>query len=459
MSAMNRCLILVAVIAAIAAAGVVAVAQTEYTVIVLASPPAGGTVDGSGTYPAGADVSLTAHPNLGYRFVGWMEGGVQVSTAPQLKFTANRDRRLTAKFAPIPVKTEIGGRWDLELQFLPNIAFQTSRLEFDFTQTNDALTAELRLVSTFTSGGWTGFTAWANAQLGSVQASANLTFNPVTATYLSSAGSVNFNLFGIYWSLRVNHSAVGGGTFGPYILYSLFAWGDGVSVTVRADQTDCCLAFHDALINMSSCGLSLCDGIPVQGSLSFTRDEGFSYLQLSAQNIAKIWDGISIDARLKLTPTSKAVTVTPHWTNLGNTNFTFYGNADWHDGTLAGITLYGLKIRCCFDCGSCPGAQISAPYVEFLTGFDPTRVPGGFQGDEFEYWKAGFCGPASCCTNGFYTVEATAYFSHSSAGLFALSRVKLDLTYPLFPGFTFDINLEMDIVGGHNLVLGWHWMF
>ena len=458
MNTLNRGIILAVVIAAVLAVSVTVIAKVEYTIITIPTPSAGGTVDGCGTYSAGAIVSLIAHPHLGYRFVEWMEGGVRVSTDPQLKFTVDRDRRLVAEFAPTPVQTNIGGRWDLELQILPDIAFHTSRIEVDFTQTNDAFADNLQLVSTFTSGGWTGFTAWTSARLGGIQASANLAFNPVTAMYLSSALSVNFDLSGIYWSLRVNHSS-GGGTSGPYILYSLFAQTEGMSLTVRADQTACCLSFHDVLINLNSCELSLCEGIPIQGSLSFTRDEGFSYLQLSARDIVKIWDGVSIDAQLKLTPTSKEVSVTPRWSGLGSSDVTLYGNVDWHEGTLDGFALYGFKIRCCFECGSCPGAQIAAPYVEFLTGFDPTRVPGGFQGDEFEYWKAGFCGPASCCANGFYTVETTAYFSRSSTSLFDLSRIKLDLTYPLFTGFTFNIDLELSVFTDPTLKVEWHWTF
>jgi len=95
--------------------------------------------------------------------------------------------------------------------------------------------------------------------------------------------------------------------------------------------------------------------------------------------------------------------------------------------------------------------------MEFLTGFDPAHVPGGFQGDEFEYWKAGFCTPA-CCGD-YYTVEMTAYFSHSSVSLFDLSRLKLGLSYPLFSGFTVDVDLELAVIGDPTLNVGWQWEF
>ena len=41
---------------------------------------------------------LTATPNSGYRFVGWVEGGTTVSTNTNYIFVANSNRSLTAQF-------------------------------------------------------------------------------------------------------------------------------------------------------------------------------------------------------------------------------------------------------------------------------------------------------------------------------------------------------------------------
>ena len=439
---------------------ILGVAQVNYVIITLPDPGVGGALDGGGTYPAGASVSLIAHPSLGYRFVGWSENGESLSTDPTLEFTADHDRELVARFDPIPLETGISGRWDVALHILPNIALQSSRLEFNYSQANAVFSGDLRLTATFASTGWTGFDARTNIKLGGWQASAGLTFNPTSASYKSSYFSTNWKLFDIYWSLRVNHQAIGGGTSGPYMLYALSARTDNLVITARAEQTDCCLSFRDVLVNMSSCNFSFCDEIPLSASLSLTKDDGFSYLQLSARNVVELCCGISFDARLKFTSTAKELSITPHWAGWGDTSFKLYGNTIWDDSAFAlgGLDLYGFKIRCCLECGSCPGSRVSAPYVEFLTGFDLARVPGGFRGDEFEYWKAGFCGPACC--GGYYTVETTAYFSHSIVSLFSLSRLKIYYTLPLFEGFMSNLSLEMDIASGApTLDLGWKWAF
>ncbi len=52
-----------------------------FTVSVSASPVAGGTVTGSGTYAEGSNVTLTATPNAGYNVKRWMEGNNQVAGA------------------------------------------------------------------------------------------------------------------------------------------------------------------------------------------------------------------------------------------------------------------------------------------------------------------------------------------------------------------------------------------
>ena len=38
-------------------------------------------VSGGGTFAAGSTPTVTATPNIGYRFVNWTEGGTQVSTS------------------------------------------------------------------------------------------------------------------------------------------------------------------------------------------------------------------------------------------------------------------------------------------------------------------------------------------------------------------------------------------
>lgn len=67
-------------------------------VTVAASPTAGGSVSGGGTFHKNASVTVTAAPNSGYRFVRWEENGAEVSTSAEYSFTVTADCALTAVF-------------------------------------------------------------------------------------------------------------------------------------------------------------------------------------------------------------------------------------------------------------------------------------------------------------------------------------------------------------------------
>ena len=70
----------------------------NHTVTVSASPTAGGTVSGGGTYTHGSTCTLTATPNTGYNFVRWMKNGSQVSTSASYSFTVTEDASYVAVF-------------------------------------------------------------------------------------------------------------------------------------------------------------------------------------------------------------------------------------------------------------------------------------------------------------------------------------------------------------------------
>lgn len=83
---------------------------SAYTINVHASPAAGGTVSGGGTYQSGKAVTLTAAANTGYRFVEWQSGGTRVSTSARYTFSASANQTYTAIFeeqseTPRPVYT------------------------------------------------------------------------------------------------------------------------------------------------------------------------------------------------------------------------------------------------------------------------------------------------------------------------------------------------------------------
>lgn len=78
-----------------------------YTVATSASPSAGGTTSGGGTFKSGASITVLALANAGYSFVNWTEGGVEVSASASYSFTASADRTLVANFAPVSTTTRI----------------------------------------------------------------------------------------------------------------------------------------------------------------------------------------------------------------------------------------------------------------------------------------------------------------------------------------------------------------
>jgi len=73
----------------------------NYTITLNASPTAGGSISGDGTYPSGSVVTVSAHANSGYRFNGWVENGEVVSMGTSYMFSATADRNLTATFVSI----------------------------------------------------------------------------------------------------------------------------------------------------------------------------------------------------------------------------------------------------------------------------------------------------------------------------------------------------------------------
>ena len=70
-----------------------------YDIATSASPLAGGTTSGDGTYPAGVGVNVKATATLGNVFVNWTEAGVSVSTWADYHFTVHTNRTLVANFA------------------------------------------------------------------------------------------------------------------------------------------------------------------------------------------------------------------------------------------------------------------------------------------------------------------------------------------------------------------------
>lgn len=74
----------------------------------------GGTVDGSGSYKDGDNVTITATPDDGYEFDGWYSNGTKISSTMRYSFTAAEDVSISAVFAPVstteaPIEEMDGG--------------------------------------------------------------------------------------------------------------------------------------------------------------------------------------------------------------------------------------------------------------------------------------------------------------------------------------------------------------
>jgi uncharacterized repeat protein (TIGR02543 family) len=76
-------------------------AALTYTLTTSASPAAGGTVSGAGTYNSGSTATVTATPAAGYSFSGW--SGDASGTSATVNVTMNANKNVVANFTAIPV--------------------------------------------------------------------------------------------------------------------------------------------------------------------------------------------------------------------------------------------------------------------------------------------------------------------------------------------------------------------
>ena len=72
--------------------------RDNYTIAVDVNNTKAGTVSGSGTYPFGKQVTLTATTNAGYTFLGWYDGETFINDSTTLIFTAENNVAYTTKW-------------------------------------------------------------------------------------------------------------------------------------------------------------------------------------------------------------------------------------------------------------------------------------------------------------------------------------------------------------------------
>lgn len=86
----------------------------QYTATVTASPAAGGTVTGGGTYNTGTTVTLNASANSGYAFDGWYENNTRISSSNNFSFIITSNRTIEGRFS------QAGRTYNLTLSASPS---------------------------------------------------------------------------------------------------------------------------------------------------------------------------------------------------------------------------------------------------------------------------------------------------------------------------------------------------
>ncbi|HWQ91206.1 MAG TPA: fibronectin type III domain-containing protein, partial [Clostridia bacterium] len=166
-----------------------------YTVTAQSSPAGAGLLTGTGTFPSGTPVTLTATADtntLPYLFVNWTEGGAFQSATPQHTFLLTRDRSLTANFT-LPTFLVAASNHP------PQAGTVAGQGSFPYGVTN-VLIANANFGYRFTNWVESGFVVGTNPALGSVVTSnrfvtahyveANLAHVVTTATSPTNVASV-----------------------------------------------------------------------------------------------------------------------------------------------------------------------------------------------------------------------------------------------------------------------------
>jgi len=259
--------------------------------------------------------------------------------------------------------------------------------------------------------------------------------------------------------------------FPAYMSYTLTAELDPLAIEIVF--VDLCSGIQFSQATISLTGMSLCCGVTYDAKLGFSKLHGFDYLSLSAKNIAQLCCGISLDVSVKFTVDAKTVTVTPKFAGFSEACFDVFGDINWVQPRLTGLTIDGFRIKCMLgDCN----------YVEFVTAFNPdvfytsasapwsdlVYKPTSTVGlvkffestcKEFEYIGLGFCGTGCCGAK--YDVALRVFFG-SGGGLFDVTRLMFDTSIPVMENFALTLAGTMpaaECAGNAKLSLGWTFRF
>ncbi len=99
-----------------------------------------GVVTGGGNYQTGTSVDLTGTPNIGYTFVNWTKGGVEVSTSAAYSYTTTTsDETITANFTEKTYVITLGAQSNTTIGAFYSIAQNTIYNQTDASNNQSAI--------------------------------------------------------------------------------------------------------------------------------------------------------------------------------------------------------------------------------------------------------------------------------------------------------------------------------
>ena len=332
----------------------------------------------------------------------------------------------------IPDQTITIPGWSQTIERVPDLSIETV-----LTLTYSFGAFDVTSISKFTDDGFVSQKFKISGEFGPASLSGYMEFDPSVPTYVKSWLKGTLDFAGVSLTGKVTHKP-------NEMHYYLTAEVD--PVTVKLSFVDYCtgIEFDNVLVSLDD--LSFCCGITYDASLYFTK-EGFEYVKFTVDSLFDLCCGISFGAGVEFGLDYKKLSLDVNWAGIENC-ITVYGDVQWEEelNKVAGLDIYGWKIVC--ELAECTK-------LEILTALDPTykKFKNIFEGDEFEYIKASFCGPGCC--GGSWNFDSTIFFQPSGT-LFGITRVKLNFTFPVMDSLTVKLGGE---VPENSFSFGWSLTF
>ncbi|MBJ7881500.1 InlB B-repeat-containing protein [Gelidibacter salicanalis] len=345
----------------------------QFAVILSANPAAGGLTNGSGSYDAEANVTVTATPNNGYAFVNWTANEVEVSTNSSYTFAITANTNLVANFE---VRT-----------YTLNVTAKNGSVTKNPNEENYNSGAQVVLTATPATG--YEFSSWSGDATGSN--------NPLTVT-MNSNKNITANFTAIVSTFTLNVTAVNGTvaknpdqqnyndgddvvlTATPANGYEFSSWsgdatGSNNPLTVTMNSNKNITANFTAIVSTFTLNVTAVNGTVAKNPdqqnynngaivvLTATPDNGYEFTS---------WSGDASGTNNPLTVTMNSdKNITANFTLVNNPNpqginLGSAGNFVVLSGS--GITNTGVSTRLIGDVGSFPTATIN--------GLDQTNVVG-----------------------------------------------------------------------------------